>query len=82
MADLCSYSLYFALTSHSKKIVLCHLTASTDHNTCVVCFLDVEPDESYLVSVFPVYNQLCGSPQSLAASLHQGGKLDLTIVLW
>ncbi|XP_072243353.1 interleukin-6 receptor subunit beta isoform X2 [Leuresthes tenuis] len=37
----------------------------------------VEPDESYLVSVFPVYNQMCGSPQSLAASLHQGALMEV-----
>ncbi|KAM4576776.1 interleukin-6 receptor subunit beta isoform 3-T3 [Odontesthes bonariensis] len=38
---------------------------------------DVDPDESYLVSVFPVYNQQCGSPQSLAASLHQGALMEV-----
>lgn len=35
---------------------------------------DVEPGESYLISVFPIYEQQFGSPQSLNASLQQGGK--------
>uniref|UniRef100_A0A671X218 Fibronectin type-III domain-containing protein n=2 Tax=Sparus aurata TaxID=8175 RepID=A0A671X218_SPAAU len=38
---------------------------------------DVDPDESYLISVFPVYNQQCGSPQSLPASLQQGALLEV-----
>ncbi|XP_053180844.1 interleukin-6 receptor subunit beta [Scomber japonicus] len=33
---------------------------------------DVDPDESYRISVFPVYEQQCGAPQSLPASLQQG----------
>ncbi|XP_073322228.1 interleukin-6 receptor subunit beta [Pagrus major] len=38
---------------------------------------DVDPDESYLISVFPVYNQQCGSPQSLPASLQQGALIEV-----
>lgn len=37
-------------------------------------FTDVDPDESYLIRVIPVYNQQCGPAQSLPASLQQGGK--------
>ncbi|XP_070689457.1 interleukin-6 receptor subunit beta [Pempheris klunzingeri] len=37
---------------------------------------DVGPDESYLVSVFPVYSRQCGSPQSLPASLQQGAMME------
>ncbi|XP_037535944.1 interleukin-6 receptor subunit beta [Nematolebias whitei] len=37
---------------------------------------DVEPEESYLVSVFLVYHQQCGSPQSLTASLQQGALVE------
>ncbi|KAM4745459.1 uncharacterized protein FYW61_013070 isoform 2-T2 [Anableps anableps] len=38
---------------------------------------DVDPDESYLVGVFPIYNQQCGPPQFLAASLQHGA-----LTLW
>lgn len=37
-------------------------------------FTDVEAGESYRISVSPVYKQQCGAPQSLAASLQQGGR--------
>ncbi|XP_054466393.1 interleukin-6 receptor subunit beta [Anoplopoma fimbria] len=43
-----------------------------DNLTTSTVIKDVDPDESYLISVFPVYNQQCGPPQSLPASLHQG----------
>ncbi|XP_023250752.1 interleukin-6 receptor subunit beta-like [Seriola lalandi dorsalis] len=35
-------------------------------------FTDVDPDDSYMISVFPVYKQQCGSPRSLPASLQHG----------
>ncbi|KAG7232418.1 hypothetical protein INR49_008881 [Caranx melampygus] len=39
---------------------------------------DVDPDESYLVSVFPVYKQqLCGAVQSLPATLQQGALMEV-----
>ncbi|XP_032434295.1 uncharacterized protein LOC116729712 isoform X1 [Xiphophorus hellerii] len=37
----------------------------------------VDPDESYLVSVFPVYNQQCGPPRSLAGSLQYGALMEV-----
>nr|XP_015815913.2 interleukin-6 receptor subunit beta [Nothobranchius furzeri] len=37
---------------------------------------DVDPDESYLVSVFPVFHQQCGPPQALAASLQLGALME------
>ncbi|XP_070759859.1 interleukin-6 receptor subunit beta [Enoplosus armatus] len=37
---------------------------------------DVDPDESYLITVVPVYNQQCGSPQSLSASLQRGALME------
>ncbi|XP_013870098.1 interleukin-6 receptor subunit beta [Austrofundulus limnaeus] len=37
---------------------------------------DVDPEESYLISVFPVHLQLCGPPQSLTASLQQGALME------
>ncbi|CAK6976184.1 interleukin-6 receptor subunit beta [Scomber scombrus] len=37
---------------------------------------DVDPDESYMISVFPVYEQQCGAPQSLPASLQQGALME------
>ncbi|XP_060895020.1 uncharacterized protein LOC132974762 isoform X2 [Labrus mixtus] len=33
---------------------------------------DVDSEDSYLITVFPVYQQQCGPPQSLPASLQQG----------
>ncbi|XP_026199743.1 interleukin-6 receptor subunit beta isoform X2 [Anabas testudineus] len=38
---------------------------------------DVEPGESYLISVFPIYEQQFGSPQSLNASLQQGALMEV-----
>ncbi|XP_029294751.1 interleukin-6 receptor subunit beta [Cottoperca gobio] len=55
---------------------------STSHWTTVDGFTtstviqDVDPDESYLISVFPVYKQQCGPPQSLPASLQQGALME------
>ncbi|XP_014912348.1 interleukin-6 receptor subunit beta isoform X1 [Poecilia latipinna] len=37
----------------------------------------VDPGESYLVSVFPVYNQQCGPPRSLPASLQYGVLMEV-----
>uniref|UniRef100_A0A3B5LXJ2 Fibronectin type-III domain-containing protein n=1 Tax=Xiphophorus couchianus TaxID=32473 RepID=A0A3B5LXJ2_9TELE len=37
----------------------------------------VDPDELYLVSVFPVYNQQCGPPRSLAGSLQYGALMEV-----
>ncbi|KAK5909310.1 hypothetical protein CesoFtcFv8_003252 [Champsocephalus esox] len=37
---------------------------------------DVNPEDSYLITVFPVYHQQCGSPQSLPASLQQGALVE------
>ncbi|XP_043968085.1 uncharacterized protein LOC122828531 isoform X1 [Gambusia affinis] len=37
----------------------------------------VDPDEPYLVSVFPVYNQEYGPPRSLAASLQSGALMEV-----
>ncbi|XP_040898632.1 interleukin-6 receptor subunit beta [Toxotes jaculatrix] len=37
---------------------------------------DVDPDDSYLISVVPVSEQQCGSPRSLPASLQQGALME------
>ncbi|XP_054895676.1 interleukin-6 receptor subunit beta [Poeciliopsis prolifica] len=37
----------------------------------------VDPEEPYLVSVFPVYNQRCGSAQSLNGSLENGALMEV-----
>ncbi|KAM8760603.1 interleukin-31 receptor subunit alpha isoform 1-T1 [Acanthopagrus schlegelii] len=54
----------------------CRLTTVDSVLTSTV-IQDVDPDESYLISVFPVYNQQCGSPQSLPASLQQGALMEV-----
>ncbi|XP_022623829.1 interleukin-6 receptor subunit beta-like [Seriola dumerili] len=44
---------------------------------------DVDPDDSYMISVFPIYKQQCGSPRSLPASLQHGALMaavDLDVV--
>ncbi|KAM7019156.1 interleukin-6 receptor subunit beta-like [Tautogolabrus adspersus] len=46
-------------------------TTVDDFSTSTV-IQDVDPEESYLITVFPVYEQQCGPPQSLPASLQQG----------
>ncbi|XP_075935016.1 interleukin-6 receptor subunit beta [Anarhichas minor] len=45
---------------------------TVDNLTTSAVIPDVDPEESYLISVFPVYHQQCGPPQSLPASLQQG----------
>ncbi|TDH13180.1 hypothetical protein EPR50_G00055450 [Perca flavescens] len=47
------------------------------YNTTSTVIRDVDPDESYLISVFPIYpHQQCGSPQLLPASLQQGALME------
>uniref|UniRef100_A0A3P8TV24 Fibronectin type-III domain-containing protein n=1 Tax=Amphiprion percula TaxID=161767 RepID=A0A3P8TV24_AMPPE len=38
---------------------------------------DVDSAESYLITVIPVYHQLCGPPQSLSADLKHGALLEV-----
>lgn len=38
---------------------------------------DVDSAESYLITVIPVYHQLCGRPQSLSADLKHGALLEV-----
>ncbi|XP_071339984.1 interleukin-6 receptor subunit beta isoform X2 [Trachinotus anak] len=52
-----------------------HWSTVDGFNTSIVV-QDVDPDEPHLVSVFPVYKQQCGSPQSLPASLEQGALME------
>ncbi|XP_063753008.1 interleukin-6 receptor subunit beta isoform X2 [Eleginops maclovinus] len=52
---------------------------TVDSFTTSTVIQDVDPEESYLITVFPVYNQQCGSPQSLPASLQQGGLVFLCV---
>ncbi|XP_078107633.1 interleukin-6 receptor subunit beta [Sander vitreus] len=50
---------------------------TVDNNTTSTVIQDVEPDEYYLISVFPIYpHQQCGSPQLLPASLQQGALME------
>ncbi|XP_033475902.2 interleukin-6 receptor subunit beta isoform X1 [Epinephelus lanceolatus] len=49
---------------------------TVDNFTTSTVIQDVDPDESYLISVFPIYNQQCGSPRSLRASLQQGALME------
>ncbi|XP_068559635.1 interleukin-6 receptor subunit beta [Cebidichthys violaceus] len=49
---------------------------TVDNLTTSAVIRDVDPDESYVISVFPVYNQQCGPPQSLPASLQQGALME------
>ncbi|XP_067250325.1 interleukin-6 receptor subunit beta [Chanodichthys erythropterus] len=37
----------------------------------------IEPDETYTISVYPVYDSLCGPPTSISADLQHGALLDL-----
>ncbi|XP_029999354.1 interleukin-6 receptor subunit beta [Sphaeramia orbicularis] len=38
---------------------------------------DIERDDSYLISVFPVYDHQCGDPRSLPASLQHGVLMEV-----
>ncbi|XP_065808161.1 interleukin-6 receptor subunit beta isoform X2 [Labrus bergylta] len=48
-----------------------HWTTVDNFSTSTV-IQDVDPEDSYLITVFPVYQQQCGPPHSLPASLQQG----------
>ncbi|CAJ1069675.1 interleukin-6 receptor subunit beta [Xyrichtys novacula] len=52
-----------------------HWMAVDNFSTSAVIH-SVDPGESYLVSVFPIFNQQCGSPQSLPVSLQQGALME------
>ncbi|XP_038559756.1 interleukin-6 receptor subunit beta isoform X2 [Micropterus salmoides] len=49
---------------------------TVDSFTTSTVIQDVDPDESYLIRVIPVYNQQCGPAQSLPASLQQGALME------
>nr|XP_020450791.1 interleukin-6 receptor subunit beta-like isoform X2 [Monopterus albus] len=51
--------------------------ATVDSLSASTVIPDVDPDESYLISVFPVYEQQCGPPQSLPAGLQQGALMEV-----
>ncbi|KAI3372951.1 hypothetical protein L3Q82_023397 [Scortum barcoo] len=67
---------HFAVRWHSETRPSTSHWTTVDNFTTSTLIQDVDPDDSYLVSVFPVYNQLCGSPQSLPASLQQGALME------
>ncbi|XP_051758819.1 interleukin-31 receptor subunit alpha isoform X2 [Ctenopharyngodon idella] len=48
-----------------------------DGSTFTARLTGIEPDENYTISVFPVYDSLCGPPTSISASLQHGALLDL-----
>ncbi|KAK5607930.1 hypothetical protein CRENBAI_008493 [Crenichthys baileyi] len=62
---------------HSERNLFTSRWRRVDGFTSSAVITDVDPDESYLVSVFPVYNQQCGPPQSLAASLQHGALMEV-----
>ncbi|XP_070820044.1 interleukin-6 receptor subunit beta [Chaetodon trifascialis] len=63
---------HFAVQWHSETRPSPSRWTTVDSFTTSTVIQDVDPDESYLISVFPVFNQHCGSPLSLPASLQQG----------
>nr|XP_043882084.1 interleukin-6 receptor subunit beta isoform X2 [Solea senegalensis] len=52
-----------------------HWATVDAYNTSLVLH-DLDPEESYLISVFTVHQQQCGAPQSLPASLQQGALME------
>ncbi|XP_034546895.1 interleukin-6 receptor subunit beta [Notolabrus celidotus] len=62
----------FAVQWHSETRASSDRRTTVDNISTSTLIRDVDPEDSYLISVFPVYNQQCGPPQSLPASLQQG----------
>uniref|UniRef100_UPI0037E8CEBF interleukin-6 receptor subunit beta isoform X2 n=1 Tax=Semicossyphus pulcher TaxID=241346 RepID=UPI0037E8CEBF len=74
---------YFAVQCRSETRPSTSHWTTVDNFTTSTVIEDVDPEESYLISVFPVYSQQCGSPQSLPASLQEGALMEavkLTVV--
>uniref|UniRef100_A0A1A7XNL9 Fibronectin type-III domain-containing protein n=3 Tax=Iconisemion striatum TaxID=60296 RepID=A0A1A7XNL9_9TELE len=61
---------------HEEKSPSASRWSRVDSAVTSAVIRDVDPEESYLVSVFPVFNQQCGSAQSLAASLQLGALME------
>ncbi|XP_069562112.1 interleukin-6 receptor subunit beta [Brachyistius frenatus] len=67
---------HFAVRWRSEKSLSTSRWSRVDSLTTSTVIEDVEPDESYLITVSPVYNHQFGSPQSLSASLQQGALME------
>ncbi|XP_029018285.1 interleukin-6 receptor subunit beta isoform X2 [Betta splendens] len=52
--------------------------STVNSSTSSTLIQDVDPMESYLISVVPVYKQQCGPPQSVSASLRLGALMEPT----
>ncbi|XP_041642778.1 interleukin-6 receptor subunit beta [Cheilinus undulatus] len=53
-----------------------HWRTVDNPNTSTV-IQEIDPDESYRISVFPCYHHQCGAPQSLPASLQHGALMEV-----
>ncbi|XP_017283369.1 interleukin-6 receptor subunit beta [Kryptolebias marmoratus] len=67
---------HVAVEWHSEKRPSSRGGTRVDGSAASAVLQDADPDESYLISVFPVSHQQCGSPQSLTASLQQGALME------
>ncbi|XP_076586604.1 interleukin-6 receptor subunit beta [Chaetodon auriga] len=67
---------HFAVQWHSETRPSPRRWTTVDSFTTSTVIQDVDPDESHLITVFPVFNQHCGSPLSLPASLQQGALME------
>ncbi|XP_051278637.1 interleukin-6 receptor subunit beta isoform X1 [Dicentrarchus labrax] len=67
---------HFAVQWHSETHPSTNCWTTMSSFTTSTVIQDVDPGDTHLISVFPVYNQQCGSPQSLPASLQQGALME------
>ncbi|XP_038554248.1 uncharacterized protein LOC119887596 [Micropterus salmoides] len=67
---------HFAVQWHPETRPSFSRWTTVDSFTTSTVIQDVDPDESYLIRVIPVYNQQCGPAQSLPASLQQGALME------
>ncbi|KAM3610986.1 uncharacterized protein V6R79_011809 [Siganus canaliculatus] len=72
---------HFGVQWHPETHVSTSRWTTTDSFTTSVVIEDIDPHGSYLISVFPVYKQQCGSSQSLPASLQHGALMEV-VKLW
>uniref|UniRef100_A0A7N8Y6N9 Interleukin-6 receptor subunit beta-like n=1 Tax=Mastacembelus armatus TaxID=205130 RepID=A0A7N8Y6N9_9TELE len=67
---------HFTVRWSSETSPSTHRWATVDGFLNSTVIPDVDPEESYQVSVFPVSMQQCGPPQSVPASLQQGALME------
>ncbi|XP_074525722.1 uncharacterized protein LOC141789999 [Halichoeres trimaculatus] len=68
---------HFAVQWRSETGTSTTRWTTVDGSSSSAVIRDLDPELPYLISVFPVYDQQCGPPRSLPASLQQGALMEV-----